>query len=255
MRVYREQVTQALDQLSDGLGPYIESKLKTIYKDRWVKVARESFRSGRGKSGDDGDTIDWDAHATLTVMWDQWNSLFRHDLAQTDRSLVSELREFRNLWAHQTDFDFDDTYRVLDSVERLLNSIGAKEAEDVADIKLRVFRAEFDQQVRAVYQRSEARRRNLLDISIYSACCAAILYAIFEGYGSKAWFMMICVVMVFAVIIWQRVSTPPILFGAHECLDCGRIIYTDQCPYCARTAPRPRTRPQDQPNMSVEDQA
>ncbi len=250
MRVYREQVTQALDLLSAGLGPYIESKLSTIYKERWVKVARESFRSGRGKSGESSDTIDWDAHAALTVMWDQWNSVFRHNLSQTDRSLVSELREFRNLWAHQTDFDFDDTYRVLDSVERLLKAVKARQWDDVAAIKLRVFRAEFDQQVRAVYQRSEARRRNLLDISIYAACCVAILYAVFEGYGSKAWFMMICVVMVFAVIIWQRVSTPPILFGAHECLDCGRIIYTDQCPYCTRSAPRPRTLTDTEPSPS-----
>ena len=255
MRVYREQVTQALDKLSEGLGPYIESKLTPIYKDRWVKVARESFRSGRGKTGETSNTIDWDAHATLTVMWDQWNSVFRHDLGQTDRSLVSELREFRNLWAHQADFDFEDTYRVLDSVERLLKAVGASESEDVADIKQRVFRSEFDQQVRAVYQRSEARRRNLLDIGIYSACCAAILYAIFEGYGSKAWFMMICVVTVFSVIIWQRLSTPPILFGAHECLDCGRIIYTDQCPYCARTAPRPRSIPRNEPETPEEGQA
>ena len=51
----------------------------------------------------------------LRVMWDQWNPVFRDTLGFAERSLVSELREVRNKWAHQETFSTDDAYRALDS--------------------------------------------------------------------------------------------------------------------------------------------
>jgi hypothetical protein len=33
-------------------------------------------------------------------MWDQWNVVFRKTLGNAERSLVSELRDARNRWAH-----------------------------------------------------------------------------------------------------------------------------------------------------------
>ena len=59
------------------------------------------------------------------------------DAAQTAarngvRKLVSELREVRNSWAHQNPFSLDDTYRALDSVQRLLSAVSAAaEADEV----------------------------------------------------------------------------------------------------------------------------
>jgi hypothetical protein len=34
-------------------------------------------------------------------MWDNWNDVFRNVLGHAERSLVSELRDWRNKWAHQ----------------------------------------------------------------------------------------------------------------------------------------------------------
>ncbi len=48
-------------------------------------------------------------------MWNQWNDVFRKTLGQAERTLVSELREVRNRWAHQEPFSSDDAYRALDS--------------------------------------------------------------------------------------------------------------------------------------------
>jgi hypothetical protein len=107
------RIAGALDLLTRGLAPFVEQRLKKVYGDAWRRNATGSFRDDRSRG--DANTVDWDAHSVLTVMWDQWNAVFRTELGHTERSLVSELREFRNRWAHQAEFDFDDTYRVLDS--------------------------------------------------------------------------------------------------------------------------------------------
>lgn len=238
MHVYQQPVTQALEHLAGGLGAYVEMRLRAIYHGRWREIAAGSFRNVRSRSGD-AETPDWDAHATLTVMWDQWNSVFRHDLSPTDRSLVNELREFRNRWAHQAEFDFDDAYRVLDSAQRLLTSIGSDKAAVVAEAKRAMFQAEFERQARSAYQKARARRKNMQDILVYVCCCTAMVFVILQNYGARAWFMVAFVIVTFGFIIWQRLSTPPAVhFGPHECIDCGRIVYSDVCPYCD-PAPRP----------------
>jgi uncharacterized membrane protein len=45
-----------------------------------------------------------DIAIVLTVLWNQWNNVFKKTLGHTERSLVSELREHRNKWAHQNLF-------------------------------------------------------------------------------------------------------------------------------------------------------
>ena len=152
VKTRHERVTEALDLLTNGLYPYVEQELKSTYKDDWIRSARASFRQERTEILPHGDVVRWDAHAVLTVMWDQWNAVFRHKLGHMERSLISELREFRNRWAHQADFDFDDTYRVLDSVQRLLEAISALEAEQLAgdkdDLVCERFAEALDDQIR-----------------------------------------------------------------------------------------------------------
>ena len=41
-------------------------------------------------------------------MWNQWNLVFKKTLGQEERTLVSELRDARNRWAHQNPFSADD---------------------------------------------------------------------------------------------------------------------------------------------------
>jgi hypothetical protein len=174
-------------------------------------------------------------------MWDQWNSVFRSRLAHAERSLVSELRTFRNLWAHQEGFEFDDTYRIYDSAERLLAAIDSPEAGWLARGKRELLKAEFDRELRAAYRRSKARRQTWQDVFIYVACCIAIVFAILQHIGTNAWLMVLSVVMTFIFLVWQRVSEPPTAqFGAHECGGCGKIIYSDVCPYCEPTQYLPR---------------
>jgi hypothetical protein len=82
------------------------------------------------------------------ALWNQWNDVFRKTLGPAERSLVSELREVRNRWAHQRPFSTDDAYRALDSIARLLTAVSASEASEVDKLKVELLRVRFDEQVR-----------------------------------------------------------------------------------------------------------
>jgi len=166
-------------------------------------------------------------------MWDQWNAVFRHNLGHQERSLVSELRSIRNRWAHQHEFDFDDAYRVLDSVRRLLEAIKAPNTAEINRQKQELLESYVAEQVNSQVQRAAFDRGKWWVIGIYSLCCAAITYhAATTGHvWSSA--LISFVILVFVYLIYQQFKMdPPLLYGPHECHHCKRIIYRKQCPYC-----------------------
>lgn len=82
-------------------------------------------------------------------MWDAWNDVLGRTLGRAGRSLVQELRNMRNRWAHQDPFTGDDAYRALDSVHRLLLAISSTQAEEVEKMELQLLRVRFDEQARS----------------------------------------------------------------------------------------------------------
>ena len=119
-------VGNALQLLAAGLRPYVVSRLREA--------------AGRGHYvPDDVDTVgdlEGDVAVMLRVMAAGWNEVFRDHLGPVERSLVSEIRETRNRWAHMESFDEDDVDRALDSIGRLLMSIEARvEGERVHNAK------------------------------------------------------------------------------------------------------------------------
>ncbi len=240
MQTAHERVGKALDLLTTGLYPFVERELKAVYKDDWIDAARRSFREGRGQGMPKGDVIRWDAHAMLTVIWDQWNSVFRHKLEQPERSLISELREFRNRWAHQSEFDFDDTYRVLDSVQRILSAVSAPEAVQIAKEKRELLREQFTEDVNAAAQSREFHRDRWTVISLSLVCGIAIIVQIAKAdLGFNGIMLGIFVSMFFIYVIISRLRHREPTFGPHECQKCGKIIYSDPCPYCERPSVTP----------------
>ena len=91
---------------------------------------------------------EWDVAVLLKLMWDSWNLVFRLTLGPAERSLVSELRDYRNKWAHQETFTSDNTYRALDSASRLLTAVSAPQADEIEKMKMELLRLRFDEQVR-----------------------------------------------------------------------------------------------------------
>lgn len=142
-----DRVTKALDLLKSGIYPYFERELKNTYAGRWTETVRKYIRDAR--SFDKKGNINWDISNILMVMWEEWNEVFKKTLGQSERTLVSELRDTRNQWAHQKPFSTDDTYRALDSISRLLDAVSAPETEEIEKMKMELLRLRFDEQRRS----------------------------------------------------------------------------------------------------------
>jgi predicted AAA+ superfamily ATPase len=147
-----ERVGKAMELLKAGLAPFVEREFKNLYKGQALVEAQRLLTSERLEANRPFTT--WDVAVLLRLMWDAWNDVFRRTLGQAERSLVSELRDMRNRWAHQEPFSGDDADRALDSAERLLAAVSAPQADEVRKVKMELRRTIFDEQVRGERRRA-----------------------------------------------------------------------------------------------------
>ena len=150
-----ERIGKGLELLRDGLAPFVEREMQAQYKERWQQVVQHNLQRDFSIIGG---KIQWDIQPLLMLLWNQWNAVFRNTFGHTERSFVSELREVRNKWAHQETFSYDDTYRALDTIVRLLKSISAPQAEEVEKIAQETMRVRFAEQAR-----QETRKKVSID--------------------------------------------------------------------------------------------
>jgi len=144
-----ERLTKALELLNTGLVPFIERELKSVHQATWFEEAKRTLSSQQADMFGSADKPHWDSASALVTIWNQWNEVFKKTLGQAERTLVSELREVRNKWAHQRAFSTDDVYRAIDSIHRLLSAVSAaKEAAEIETIKQELLRQRFDEQAR-----------------------------------------------------------------------------------------------------------
>jgi predicted AAA+ superfamily ATPase len=147
-----ERVGKAMELLKAGLAPFVEREFKNLYKGQALVEAQRFLTSERLEANRPFTT--WDVAVLLRLMWDAWNDVFRRTLGQAERSLVSELRDVRNRWAHQEPFSGDDADRALDSAERLLAAVSAPQADEIRKVKMELRRTVFDEQVRGERRRA-----------------------------------------------------------------------------------------------------
>src|ERR1700680_4766854 len=141
-----------MDLLKQGLAPFVEREFKDFYKE---KALVETGRFlGEDRLLINKAVTEWDAAAWLKLMWESWNDVFRKTLGPAERSLLSELRDHRNKWAHQQTFSSDDAYRALDSAGRLLTAVSAPQADEIEKMKMELLRLRFDEQVRGEKRKS-----------------------------------------------------------------------------------------------------
>ncbi|NLH98010.1 MAG: ATP-binding protein [Chthonomonadales bacterium] len=142
-----ERVGKAMELLRQGLAPFVEREVHAavdageVRMDTVRRFADDPMLGSKPIS-------QWDVSGILKLMWDTWNDVFRKTLGFAERSLVSELREWRNKWAHQEPFASRDAERAMDSMVRLLSAISAKEADEVDRMMLELRRLTIDEQVR-----------------------------------------------------------------------------------------------------------
>ena len=161
-----ERVGKALNLLKAGLGPFVEREIKSAMESR--KLDAHRMRDyGEDRVLGNKPIPEWDVAGLLKLMWDTWHEVFRKILGPAERSLVSELRDHRNKWAHQESFSSDDAYRALDSVGRLLAAVSAPQSEELEKRKLELLRVRFDEQTRG-------ERRKQAGTAIESTAAASL---------------------------------------------------------------------------------
>lgn len=143
----QERVGKAMELLRAGLAPFVAREFESQYQTQASEEARRFFGDDRamGKKS----IAELDVAALLKLMWEAWNTVFVRTLGRAERSLVQELRDCRNKWAHQEPFSSDDADRALDSMARLLSAVSAPQADDVNKMKLDLRRLTYDEQVRS----------------------------------------------------------------------------------------------------------
>jgi predicted AAA+ superfamily ATPase len=142
----QERVGKAMELLRAGLAPFVERELKSVHRAQAAEVARRCL--GEDRLNSRKPLAEWDVAALLRLVWEAWNEVFGRTLGRAERSLVQELRDWRNKWAHQEPFSSDDADRALDSMARLLTAVSAPEADEVGKMKMELRRLVFDEQVR-----------------------------------------------------------------------------------------------------------
>ena len=143
-----ERIGRGLELLRDGIRPFAEREFKKRFGADWTKAAAPPI---------DAPTSPDDVGFLLTAMQQKWNDVFRTVLGRAERSYVLELSEVRNSWAHQRPFSSSDTYRALDTMQRLLLSVSAGEQAAEVDRLLRdLQRTRYTEEARSVERRVAA---------------------------------------------------------------------------------------------------
>lgn len=131
----RDRVGRGLEILASGLGPFVDARMRAAVPagSDWVEVLADRDRSRHRTVGRYSLS---DPRFLLRVVTEQWR-VFTGQLSRAEQGFAAELRDTGNRWAHGEEFSDDDAYRALDTMERLLHSVGAaEEAVDVRSIRL-----------------------------------------------------------------------------------------------------------------------
>jgi predicted AAA+ superfamily ATPase len=131
-----ERVGKALNEVRDGLLPYISRELYDKLGPGWQERL------------DPGASLQ-DLNVQLGLFMEHWGGVFKQLLSQEDRAYVSELKVARNKWAHSDPITSDDTDRYLDTAVRLCRSINAvPQAEAIRDLRSELQQVVFTERAR-----------------------------------------------------------------------------------------------------------
>src|ERR1700733_369449 len=140
-----------------------------------------------------------DPRFLLKVVTEEWRA-FGKSLSRAEQSFASELRETGNRLAHNEPFSTDDTYRALDTMERLLTAVDATAEADAVrklrrDAQAAAFSAETRRAVQVVtgveghglkpWREVITPHKDVRDGNMRGAEFAADLYWVSKGEGSR----------------------------------------------------------------------
>jgi hypothetical protein len=115
----RDRVNRALELLRAGLHPFVDRIMRARKGTAWVHEFNDRGQLRRLPDGG----LHLDTPALLRAVDRYWGEVFSDVLDRAHRSLVNELIDTRNKWAHDHPFNSADTLRALDSAKRLLEAV------------------------------------------------------------------------------------------------------------------------------------
>lgn len=149
-----DRVGKGLELLNQGLCPFVEREMKASFDKRWLDELQKILKDYQLPKPVAGGGLKWDIQALLSVMISKWEDTFKRTLGKAERTLLHELNDVRNKWAHQETFSSDDAYRALDSAGRMLTAVSASQAAEVETMKMELLRLRFDEQARSEKRKS-----------------------------------------------------------------------------------------------------
>jgi hypothetical protein len=152
----RKRVGDSLDIFVEGMLPFVSQEMQSRHGDKWEEQVRTILRENPSTASKAANaSIAWDTALIISVILSEWQYLFRKKLGPGERAMIHELSDIRNRWAHQELFSTDDTLRALDTVQRLLSSVGAgNQAAEVDRFKSEVMRTRFKELSKQETQRA-----------------------------------------------------------------------------------------------------
>lgn len=235
----RGTISTGLQLLANGLAPFVERSLRERLGDDWSRNGSVAHIINSA------DPDQWDAQVVLVLMWEHWNQVFRHDLSFVERSLVSELREFRNRWAHQQAFSERDTYRCLDGIERLLRAVRSEVVEQADELRRESLHRLHDDEL----IETAISVRDWFSAGVGVSCGGVLVWGVLEYFQNPvSWILAVLICIVFGRYVY-RTTRPKVIVksGPRQCSECARVFYGSSCPYCepgsvSTSGPRAATR-------------
>lgn len=217
-------ISFGLQILTSGLTPYVQDMLRRRLGDDWQRASSVT------QVINSADPNQWDAQVVLVLMWEHWNQVFRHDLGFVERSLVSELREFRNRWAHQQQVSLRDTYRCLDSIERLLRATNSDVVEKADELRRETLKLLHDQEL----VETSVSARDWFTAAVTSVCGFLIVIVVLEYLRQPlSWVLATMTAIVFTRFVLRITRQRMVVStGPRQCGGCARVYYGGVCPYC-----------------------
>ena len=165
----RDRVGRGFEVLSEGLAPFVDSRMSLAFAQHggdWIAVitARDTAQHGTTRALNPRDPA-----LQLRMITEEWR-VFKDAMSRAQQSFASELRDTRNRWAHNETFTNDDTYRALDSMERLLTAAGATaQADQVRRMRVDHQREVYEAETRRMTRKLPCKKRIVASCGVYSS--------------------------------------------------------------------------------------
>jgi predicted AAA+ superfamily ATPase len=146
----RDRVGAALELLGTVLDPFIQRVVapKLPEGTDWTLLLSAKDSSKGIAKEYNRDDVYQQLRALTEKLVDGWFPFDDH-LSRAEKNLAGELRDVRNRWAHTQSFSGDDTYRALDTVERLLRAVDATtQADEVRVSRQALQREQYESEVK-----------------------------------------------------------------------------------------------------------